>query len=1186
MRLSKIDIVGFKSFAKKTELAFGDGITAIIGPNGSGKSNIADAVRWVLGEQSARALRGGRMEDVIFGGTQQKKALSYCEVTLTFDNSDRLLPVDFTEVAITRRIYRSGDSEYCINQNNCRLKDIQDLFHDTGIGKDGYSIIGQGKVDDILSNKSGDRRTALEEAAGVMRYRVRKEEAARKLDHTEKNLERIEDILSELTARLGPLEEQSRTAREYLKLHDELKDGEINIFLYQSDRMRERLNALSEVIAQMKDEETLEGEKEQALLGECAELEERVKKLDGEIAQKQQDLIAMLSGVEARVGECNVLIERQKNGKAECERLSERKNALTERRELLKNALSDAVSDDGALSAIACLDDEIANKTSSLSALDEKIASDEEALDAMKNGIIEAMNRLSDAKSLIAHFATMHGALESRLNEISGDIERLFEKDTALNQERLEAQSGLDERSGALTDAEDSLKSTQRELTEAENEISEHNKKREATTARLLSMQSRLNALSDMAKSREGYYESVKLVMRDAARDERLSSAIVGVVAELIRVPKEYELAITMTLGSSLQNIITETPEDAKYVIDYLRAHDYGRATMLPLSLLRANRVSESEKRLLNGHGVIGLASDLVSYDAKIESAVGFLLGRTAVVRDLDSGILLKKRTGNIFHIATLAGDIISTGGSMSGGSQKKRAFSLLGREREMQELTEAIKLAEAEKKELLSGSEAASKKLLLLSAQLDAFRAAVSDARVAEMKQREKIEIISRDIADNLSRIDGCKDEQQSIRDNLADLLRQREEADSAQSGIEETNAATRADVTNAQKALAELRAGREQLVNDISDCKVRRMAMRKEQDAAENEKKRIETEHASLEKEIAAIDDETQSIGVQMVAIDDRLAEMQSGVEAEQGAASELKKAQQQSEDERAGVNEQLKSLRTRREEMLVESRSRAERLHKQELSMSRLEMELTSMQDHIWEEYSLTYENALPFKHEISVGALNARINEIKAAIKELGEINVASIEDFKAVSERHNALTVQRDDLRMAKADLESMIVDLIATIEKEFLSKFTLIQKNFTDVFVELFGGGYAELRLSDKADPLNCDIDIIAQPPGKKLQLLSLLSGGERAMTAIALLFAMLRLKPPAFCVLDEIESSLDEENVARFADYLKEYSAETQFIVITHRRGSMAVCDTLYGVSMEEKGVSKIVSAHFEEVS
>ena len=574
MRLTKLDVVGFKSFARKTELAFGDGITAIIGPNGSGKSNIADAVRWVLGEQSARALRGGKMEDVIFGGTQQKKALSYCEVVLTFENLDHMLPVDFTEVAITRRVYRSGESEYCINGNNCRLRDVQDLFHDTGIGKDGYSIIGQGKVDDILSNKSGDRRTALEEAAGVMRYRVRKEEAARKLDHTEKNLERIEDILSELTGRLGPLEEQSRTAREYLHLHDELKDGEINVFLYQTDRMRDRLSALESVVSQMNEEETLEREKEQALLGECAELEERVKKLDAEIGGKQQKLIEMLSGVETRVGECNVLIERRKNAAAERARLAEQKDASIKRRDGLLDVLEKLGGADGDGAAIAFADEEITEKSARLAELDERIAADEQALEEMKNGIIEAMNRLSDAKSLIAHYETMHSALEGRISEIDAEIAKLNGKASALQTELTEADKQLDAHKAQLLAAENSQKDTQAELADAQRTVAGESARRDAANAKLLSMQSRLNALSDMAKSREGYYESVKLVMRDAARDANLNKAIVGVVAELISVPKEYELAVTMTLGASLQNIVTETPEDAKLVIDYLRAHE------------------------------------------------------------------------------------------------------------------------------------------------------------------------------------------------------------------------------------------------------------------------------------------------------------------------------------------------------------------------------------------------------------------------------------------------------------------------------------------------------------------------------------------------------------------------------------------------------------------------------------
>ncbi len=1186
MRLVKLDLIGFKSFAHRTELVFGDGITAVIGPNGSGKSNIADAVRWVLGEQSAKALRGAKMEDVIFGGTQQKKALSYCEVTLTFDNADHKLPIEFAEVAVTRRVYRSGESEYCINKNPCRLRDIADLFHDTGIGKDGYSIIGQGKVDEILANRSNDRRTALEEAAGVMRYRVRKEEAERKLESTGKNLERIEDILAELFARLGPLEEQSRAAREFLKLRDELRDLEINLFLAQYERMNERLAAIAGAMREMAADAARCGEREQALLSQCAEAESRARTLDAELFEMQNALMAMLAGVETHTGECNVLIERRDNAAAERARLSAEREKLLGTAAELSSAVERMQGDEADAVALSRLDAEIAEKTAALAAADETIETSEAALEAMKASIIEAMNRLSDARNRVTHSGAMATALNARIGDISRETEDCQAKGGRLDEElraAKEAQSGAeaqrDDAAKRLSDAQ----SRQADKEQAYRNLQQRVRELEQAAS---SQQSRFSVLSDMARQREGYYDSVKFLMRDAANDAALSRAMVGVVAELVRVPKEYETAISMSLGSSLQNIVTETPEDAQYVIEYLRKKDYGRATLLPLSLLRVQTPTPQERALLNAEGCIGLASELITFDKKIAPAVGFLLGRTAIVKDLDSGVRLKKRSGGAFHIATLDGDIISTGGSMSGGSQKKRSFSLLGREREMAELMEAIRATEQKKTALLADVERGKNELLLLGAEIDGVRGELHGREIDLAKQNERTEIILRDISENRAALEKLAEERDGILENLAELAAERERAATLQTDIEQGNACTREDVAKAQQALAALRAEREEQNAAITELRVRRMALAKERDAAASEKKRLQRELDEGRKRVLALDAELLTLKEQIDAAGARLEQMQASVATEQGVAAERKKAQQALEDERAQLADALSALRAQREGLLSESRELTERLHKQEMNKSRLEMELSAMQNHIWEEYSLTYENALPLRREIAIGNTNARIAELKGEIRALGEINVAAIEDYKAVSERHASLSAQRDDLTMAKADLESLIVELTKTMEAEFKKQFALIQQNFTGVFCELFGGGYAELRLADERDALNCEIDIIAQPPGKKLQLLSLLSGGERALTAIALLFAMLRLKPPAFCLLDEIESSLDEANVSRFADFIKSYSGGTQFILITHRKGSMEVCDTLYGVSMEEKGVSKIVSARFEEVS
>ena len=703
---------------------------------------------------------------------------------------------------------------------------------------------------------------------------------------------------------------------------------------------------------------------------------------------------------------------------------------------------------------------------------------------------------------------------------------------------------------------------------------------------RLGAVQSRLRVLSEMQKSREGYYASVKNLLKDAEYDARLKRSVVGVVAELIRVPKEYETAISFALGSAMQHIVTPTAEDAKYVIDYLRAKDYGRATLLPMALLHPGRLKNDERGLLDMDGCIGVASELVEAGDNLSEVVDYLLGRTVIVRDLDCGVALKKRSGGAFHIATLQGDIISTGGSMSGGSLKKGGFSLLGREREIKELSAAQSESEKPLADMKAACLQKERELLQCDMQIDGFRQALREREVEATRGAEQLEIIRRDAERSAEKEAALEAERLQISENIEEIHRERAEADSEQSSIEQGNEATREDVSVAQAALGDMRAAREALSEALTELKVRRMALSKERDAVFAEQERLRREKQEAAQRRAVLDEEYAANERAGKEIEERLVGMTGGIELEKRTADDKKEMQRKTEEERAGLFESLTELRARREELLAGDRDLSERIHRQELQKNRFEMELATLQDHIWDEYELTYENALPLRHEIAIGATNARIAEIKADMRALGDVNLSAIEDYQMVLERHSSLSTQCEDLRKAQADLNLLIVELTDTMQAEFLRQFEVIQRNFNEVFLELFGGGHAELRLSDKNDVLGCEIDIIAQPPGKKLQLLSLLSGGERALTAIALLFAMLKLKPPAFCVLDEIESSLDEVNVTRFADYVKAYSDDTQFILITHRKGSMEVCDTLYGVSMEEKGISKIVSARFGEAA
>ena len=1186
MRLTRLDISGFKSFAKKTELMFGSGITAVIGPNGSGKSNISDAVRWVLGEQSARALRGSKMEDVIFNGTQKRKPQSMCEVTLTFDNTDHLLPIEYDEVAVTRRMFRSGESEYALNGRNCRLKDISELFRDTGIGKDGYSIISQGRVDEILSNKSGDRRTALEEAAGVMRYRVRKEEAERKLENTERNMERIADTLKELGERLEPLKEQSATARVFLKLREELKDLEVNLFLYNSDRMQERMRVLKEQTAALEHDIALNEEKNRTLGEQSLELEAQVREIDERASAQQNKVIEMLSGVESHVGESNLLIERREHSRKEIARVGEERDAALRACEELKAQIKVNEQSETDVEALAALTEKIMTETEAIRAMDEAIAKREQSVEEQKAAIMEAMNRLADAKSDLSRFDTMAAALKNRLSALDGEDAEAKAKVEALKAEADAAQKSVDAQAKKMNEHIAERKTAQRERLELESDFLALQAELRIAEQNVGALSSRERVLSEMVRSHEGYQNSVRAVLTAAEKEPALKNCIIGPVAELLKVPRKVETAIGMSLGGSLQNIVTTTAEDAKTVIEYARKNDLGRVTLLPTTMLVPNPLSEKERALLSEPGVVGLASELITCDKRCSVVAEYLLGRTVVTETLDDAISLKKKSKGAFHIATLLGDFLSTGGTMTGGSLKKSGFSLLGREREVEEIKKQLKAAEKAVEEKQKAIEAQKKLMLLKDTQIDGFLGAAHEDELELVRLKEQREIIERDLRDAEEAVQELVDERNDVNESVADIEKRRAAAASVEDDIQKQNLSTTEDVRKEQLSIAEAKNAREQRVDKLTEDRIRLTAMEKEADARQAEHHRLSRDLALTEQRVGSFEAEIQTLSDSIAAADARLHEMEQSISGEQAELNRAKEEQSKLEAERTRLNELLSQYRRERDGLSDAYRTLGERKHKNELSENRMELELKASADRIWEDYELTYENAQALRHEIPIGATQQRVAALKGEIKNLGDINVSAIDDYRTVSERYDSLSTQYGDLEKAKTDLYTLIGQLTKTMEKTFVEEFQKIQQNFTDTFTELFGGGHAELRLSDKNDVLNCDIDIIAQPPGKKLQLLSLLSGGERALTAIALLFAMLKLKAPAFCVLDEIETSLDEANVSKFANYLKEYSDETQFIIITHRKGSMEVCDTLYGVAMEEKGISSIVSARFGETA
>lgn len=1183
MRLTKLEMYGFKSFARKTEIVFDDGITAIIGPNGSGKSNIADAVRWVLGEQSAKALRGEKMEDIIFNGTEAKKPLSYGEVSLTFDNSDHELATDFNEVCVTRRIYRSGESEYFINRSSCRRKDIAELFRDTGVGREGYSIIGQGRVEQILSAKSADRRSAFEEAAGVMKFRVRKEEAVRKLDNTKVNMDRLNDIIKELEERIGPLEEQSAAAREYLKLRDELKEIEINVFLYQYDKLNERITALQEAIDAAKAEIEQKNELEAAVSASCAEEEERERALNVSISQIQSELLKMTTGVEGHAGESKVLSERMESFMREKEQrqgqLSINEKKLEEITEQIKTVSDNVKEGEEELKAKREAAAQAANE---LSLLNANVEQKEASLEEQKNALIDAMNRIADARILISRFETMRQNLVSQAENMACGKEKAEEKQRELENEYTEAEA---EHNKLLAEKEECKKKRESAIQKLNN--INQNLKQSQEAARKTEQQSeagksRLRVLEEMKRAHEGYYASVKNLLRDCERDTSLGRRIEGVVAELISVPSEYETAIEMSLGPALQNIVTPDENDAKVVIEHLRRKGYGRATFLPVSAMRPRILDKRELNCCNVKGFIGVASELISFDERYRGIIENLLGRTVIVSNLDAAIAINRQAHASFRIATLSGDIVNQGGSMTGGSVQKREFSIIGREREIEELTK--RTAQLDKEKVLKDEECAQLEASLEDAQsaLEEAGDALHEKELEIASHAEKLDIIEKYLSEAREAFQAAEEGENQINEDIADIDSRFKAATEDRSTLEQSNIATQADIRAAQQELALLKKELSEKTERDAECRIALAKSEKEIAALQSELNRLSSEEKNIEK---AVDEDKRIISGfadRFAELSEKLKEVEGSISEERREVDKLTDRLHEMEEERAGRLNAIDEMRSRRESIAEESKEISDRLHKSELNLNRAEMELKSSQDKMWEDYELTYENALPYRRQIAVTASHIRIDELKKGIRALGEVNIAAIEDYKTVKERYDEMSKQYADLTAAKADLTQLIDDLTKTMENEFRKQFEKIQQNFSSTFAELFGGGKAELVLSDKNDILNCNIDIIAQPPGKKLQLLSLLSGGERALTAIALLFAILKLKPTAFCILDEIESALDEVNVSTVAQYVQRYSKDTQFIMITHRKGSMEVCNALYGVAMEERGISKVVSARF----
>lgn len=1184
MKLKKLELYGFKSFAQRTEIVFDEGITGIVGPNGSGKSNIGDAVRWVLGEQSAKTLRGASMSDVIFNGTQKRKPLSYCEVSLVFDNDDHALAMEAAEVMVTRRVYRNGESEYYLNRTACRLKDVVDLFRDTGIGKEGYSIIGQGRIDEILSRKSEDRRQVFEEAAGIVKFKARKEEADKKLQRTLENLERVDDILDELTKRLKPLEEQSRNARVYLELSTELKDLDLNLFLIRSDRARARL---SELESELLTVQTILADTESNLTDKTTrrdETQNRIDQLEEAITKARTELMECAEHVHESQKKISALQSRRETRSENRQRIVREQEEAQERlAEIEKNHARIQADVEKQHSLIADAEQILRATQEAAEKAQAKEKEADAALEAQKAAVIDQMNRLSDVRNDKTRLNTMQAQMETRLTEIEESSGALQEQKAALREALTAVEKQLETENQHQQQCQEKLAQARQASDEADTAYANLRADVEKQSADMQAAASRHNVLTEMTRDMEGYNMAVRRAMTYAK--QRGLTGVKGVLAQLMTVPQAYETAIDMALGAAQQNIVTDTEETAKELINYLRQNRLGRATFLPMSAIRGKTLYGNERNALKLSGCLGVASELVQCAPEYRGIVENLLGRTVIADNLDHGIPIMRAGNHAFRLVTLEGDVMHSGGSMTGGSAQSKVSNLLSRERELKELTAKLQTGRAEldkcRQELTQRQQTAQEKRQKVSGAVNALH----QQEIAVAREQARRESVSADLNTHLQRMQETEQARVQLHQSLEDIRQQLETIEHQRTGAQGDQSAMEQKTIEMQNALVKARA-EASAENDrlmvrtlqLSDLRHGLSDLERDEAHAQQDQAQILREQERREQLLHEMDE--------LDAIDENDMKREEAESARrQKEQLRQESAAQAIEQRRAQAQSDLRDILSDMENLHEAYNRDSEKLHKTELAKARIEGDQKNLQNRIWDTYKLTYAGAEEFRRTpFDEKESDCRAAELQGQIRALGTVNVGAVEEYAETKARVDDLTAQQQDLKRAEMDLRELIERLLIQMRSTFVENFSKMQGYFAETFTRLFGGGHAELKLMDPDDPLNCGIEVNAQPPGKKLQLLSLLSGGERALTAIAILFAMLKLKPTPFCILDEIEAALDDANIGYYADYLKEYSKGTQFIVVTHRKGTMERCNSLFGVAMEEQGVSRMVSVSLQD--
>ena len=1178
MYLKRLELQGFKSFADKTVLELMPGLTTVIGPNGSGKSNISDAIRWVLGEQSMKSLRGTKSEDIIFAGTQNRKSLGFAEASLVFDNSDEKLPIEYSEVTVTRKIYRSGESGYYINKTPCRLKDILELFMDTGIGKDGYSIIGQGKIDDILSNKSEDRRHIFEEAAGIVKYRARKEESEKKLEHTKLNLLRVDDIVTEIEGSIGPLKEQSEKAKKYLDYRENLKNIEVGLFLHNIEENKNNLSKIEEDEKILKENYEDELTKQNKFQIQKDDLKSDIDNITNQIEEMQKLGFESTNKIEKINSDIKVNEERISNNEINYKRfeedINETKNKIEELKEEQKtkeNKKENLYKNKEKFEA------ELKEKQAELEKISGKLSEKEIEIEEKKKKVEANIDLKYENQNIISTQNATFEEVEKREKTLKNEVQTTISELDSSRITKGEIEKEFSEIESKRNKAQEKLNNINEKRAESTQKIKAYEDEINKISYNIRMKDSRLKFLQETEKEKEGYTKSVKNLLLDCDKNKELSKGVCGVLANIVSTEKEYETAIEMCLGGSLQNIVTETESEAKKLVEHLRKNNMGRASFLPITSVKGRKIDKYDSKHIDG--IIGVASDLVKYEKKYEGIILSLLGRTIIVDNMDNGVELAKKNRYSFRIVTLKGDVINPSGSITGGSVMQKTVNILGRSREIESIQKEINLLNKKLENIQKEKEDYLSDIEDVLEEASSLEQNMQEIDITYATEKQKMVSIEENVERLENRLARLKQEQESIINKKQELNSIKEEAKEQIEKISKENE----ELNKVIEEFANLNKDNQKYIDDLnfditnlkisvssfeeSEMSIKEMTERIEEDIKNNEES-----IRNKQEQLSNIKNDNEQLKNNINELKNKITQIKQDVENSGNKVEKLK-------EERIKSNEKLEKTEKEIESLFKTIEGLKEQLVKIDVKKTKTAQDIEDIINKMWEEYELTPNSCENYEKPTNVAQTQKRVKEIREEIKKLGSINVDSIEEYKQLKERYDFMCEQRLDLEDAIAKLKKIINEMTQVMKEQFSEKFKIINKNFNEVFKELFGGGKAELILTDEQNILECGIEIQAQPTGKKLQNMSLLSGGERALTAIALLFAILKINPSPFCVLDEIEAALDDVNVFRYADYLKKFTKETQFLVITHRKGTMEAADTVYGVTMEENGISKLLS-------